>query len=82
MDVLEVRTQIRPGPAHLGRRRQARAGRGPAAIDAELARVRPLIEEGGYVAGLDHSMPPDVPYANFRYYWRRLAEAVGREVPA
>ncbi len=35
--------------------------RGPAAVDAELARVRPLIEEGGYVPGLDHSMPRTFP---------------------
>jgi uroporphyrinogen decarboxylase len=51
--------------------------KGPAAIDAEIARVRPLIDEGGYVPGLDHSMPPDVPYANYRYYMRKLGEACG-----
>jgi hypothetical protein len=51
--------------------------KGPAAIDAELARVRPLIEQGGYVPGLDHSMPPDVPYANYLYYMRKLGEACG-----
>jgi hypothetical protein len=51
--------------------------RGPAAVDAELARVRPLIEEGGYVPGLDHSMPPDVPYAGYLMYMRKLAEACG-----
>ena len=53
---------------------------GPAAIDAELARVRPLIEEGGYVPGIDHSLPPDVPYAHYLYYMRKLGEACG--VPA
>jgi len=45
---------------------------GPLAIDAELARVRPLVEDGGYVPGLDHSMPPDVPFANYCYYMERL----------
>ena len=49
----------------------------PEAIDAELERVRPLIEEGGYVPGLDHSMPPDVPYANYVYYMTALRRAVG-----
>ena len=52
--------------------------RGPEAIDAELARVEPLIRDGGYVPGLDHSMPPDVPYAHYCYYRRRLRETVER----
>jgi uroporphyrinogen decarboxylase len=50
---------------------------GPAAIDAELARIRPLIEDGGYVPGLDHSMPPDVPFANYRYYMEALWKTIG-----
>ena len=45
---------------------------GPKAIDAELRRVQPLVEEGGYIPGPDHSFPPDVPYAHFRYYMERL----------
>jgi uroporphyrinogen decarboxylase len=49
---------------------------GPEAIDAELRRVRPLVEEGGYIPGLDHSMPPDISYSSFRYYMERLEELV------
>ena len=45
---------------------------GKEAIDRELERVRPLIEEGGYVPGLDHSMPPDVPYKNYLYFMGAL----------
>lgn len=79
MDVLAVRRRYgRDLRLWFGLDKRALAA-GPAAIDAEIERVRPLLEEGGYVAGLDHSMPPDVSYANFRHYWRRLAEAVGRE---
>jgi uroporphyrinogen decarboxylase len=48
-----------------------------AAIDAELARIRPLIEDGGYIPGLDHSMPPDVPFAHYCYYMEALWKAVG-----
>jgi len=78
MDVLEVRRRYgRELRMWFGLDKRALIG-GPKAIDEELARVRPLLEEGGYVAGLDHSMPPDVPYANFTYYWGRLADAVGR----
>lgn len=45
---------------------------GVAATDAELARVAPLVREGGYVPGLDHSIPPDVSFANFCYYMEKL----------
>ncbi len=47
---------------------------GPAAIERELARVRPLIEEGGYIPMLDHSCPPDISWQNYTYYMRRLRE--------
>lgn len=49
---------------------------GPEAIDAELRRVRGLVEEGGYIPGLDHSMPPDISYPNFRYFMEQLWELV------
>jgi uroporphyrinogen decarboxylase len=29
---------------------------------------RPLIEEGGYLPGCDHAMPPDIPWENYRFY--------------
>ena len=45
---------------------------GPAAIDAELARVVPLIKEGGYIPGPDHSLPPDVSFENYCYFLERL----------
>jgi uroporphyrinogen decarboxylase len=49
-----------------------------AAIEAELtAKLPPLIEQGGYIPQIDHSVPPNVSYDNFRFYWdtfRRIAE--------
>jgi hypothetical protein len=47
---------------------------GPAAIDRELARVAPVIRSGGYVPGVDHYVPPDVPWKHFRTYRERLQE--------
>ena len=39
------------------------------AIKRELDRKVPYMkEEGGYVVGLDHDVPPDVPLENFIYY--------------
>jgi uroporphyrinogen-III decarboxylase len=42
------------------------------AIDKELQRVKPLIDDGGYVPMLDHSATPDTPYQNYRYFLEQL----------
>ena len=42
-------------------------------IDAELDRVIPAMKHRrGYVAGLDHNVPPDVSLANHRYFAESL----------
>ncbi len=51
---------------------------GPEAIDAELARVEPLMREGGYVPATDHSIPPDVSFSSYCYYMERLWESIQR----
>ena len=48
---------------------------GPRAIDAELARVAPLLAEGGFIPWCDHHVPPDVSLANYQYYVQRMKEA-------
>jgi uroporphyrinogen decarboxylase len=72
MDVLKVRREYgRDLRIWYGIDKRALA-RGSEAIDAELRRVRPLVEEGGYVPGPDHSLPPDVPYSGYLYYMEKL----------
>ncbi len=44
------------------------------AIDAHLDSLRPLIEEGGFIPTVDHTIPPDVSLENFRHYMARKAE--------
>ncbi len=44
---------------------------GPEAIDRELARLAPLVEDGGFVPHLDHTFPPDISRANFEHYLDR-----------
>ena len=50
---------------------------GKEAIDEELERKIPLAHEGGYIPTIDHSIPFDVPYENFAYYWERKKELLG-----
>jgi uroporphyrinogen decarboxylase len=33
-----------------------------------MARIPPMMEDGGYIPTIDHSVPPDISYDNFRYY--------------
>ena len=80
MDVLEVRRKYGKDLLIWGGIDKRAVARGPAAIDAELARVRPLIEEGGYMPHTDHSFPPDVSFANYRYFMEKLAEVCGAGV--
>ncbi|HNR36207.1 MAG TPA: uroporphyrinogen decarboxylase family protein [Candidatus Hydrogenedentes bacterium] len=42
--------------------------KGPEAIRAHLREFIPLIEEGGFIPTVDHTVPPDVSWDNFRYY--------------
>ncbi|AEE96405.1 uroporphyrinogen decarboxylase family protein [Mahella australiensis] len=73
MDVLKVRKEYgRDLRMWFGIDKRA-AAHGPEAIDAELARVAPLIHDGGYVPGPDHSFPPDVSFENYCYFMEKLA---------
>ena len=41
---------------------------GKEAIDRELERLIPLVEDGGYIPTVDHRVPPDVSFENYCYY--------------
>ncbi|MBI2300805.1 MAG: hypothetical protein HYU66_17995 [Armatimonadetes bacterium] len=49
---------------------------GPEAIDAELDRVWPAVEAGRYIPDLDHLVPDDVSWENYRHYCEALRERV------
>ncbi len=53
---------------------------GPEAIDAHLRELRPLIEEGGFVPCVDHTVPPDVSWPNFRHYMESKARLLRGEL--
>ncbi|MBU4270443.1 MAG: hypothetical protein KKE86_08040 [Planctomycetes bacterium] len=72
MDVLAVRRKYGKSLRIWGGVDKRALAAGRDAIDAELRRVAPLIQEGGYVPMLDHSAPPNVPYENYCYFMREL----------
>jgi uroporphyrinogen decarboxylase len=51
--------------------------KGPAAIDAEIERNRPVIEEGGFLPAIDHSVPADVSLDNYRHFLDRIQAVLG-----
>jgi uroporphyrinogen decarboxylase len=51
--------------------------KGPAAIDAEIERNRGVIEEGGFLPAIDHSVPADVSWGNYCYFMERIKKTLG-----
>jgi uroporphyrinogen decarboxylase len=48
-----------------------------AAVDAEIERLRPLIELGGYIPCPDHRIAPDAKFENVCYYAEQLRRMFG-----
>ena len=74
-DVNAAQAQF-PGLAMMGGIDKRALAHGPDAIDRELARVRPAVQRGRYIPDLDHLIPDDVSWSNFRHYAARLRELV------
>jgi len=72
MDVLKVRKEYGRDLRLWGGFDKRTLAWGPEAIDKEIERVTPLVQEGGYVPYPDHSLPPDVSFSNYCYYMERI----------
>lgn len=55
-------------------KRILRDGMSKKAIEEEVMKYAGLVKEGGYVPSVDHGVPPDVPFENFRYYNELIRE--------
>jgi uroporphyrinogen decarboxylase len=53
---------------------------GPEAIDTHLRAMVPLIEEGGFIPTVDHTVPPDVSWENFKYYMEQKMKLLRGEL--
>ncbi|RIK29613.1 MAG: hypothetical protein DCC55_37850 [Chloroflexi bacterium] len=51
-----------------------------AAIEQEVRRLAPLVEEGGYIGFCDHRVPPDVPLENYLFFLKTIREVWAHEV--
>lgn len=50
------------------------------AVDKEVERVKPLLDQGGFIPHLDHIVPPDVSYSHFCEYLEKKRKLIGRSV--
>ncbi|MGQ9683917.1 MAG: uroporphyrinogen decarboxylase family protein, partial [Anaerolineae bacterium] len=72
-DPILIRRQ-NPGCALMGGMDKRLIAAGREGIDAELRRLQPLLQEGGFIPQLDHFVPPDVAYEDYVYYCERRRE--------
>jgi uroporphyrinogen decarboxylase len=76
-DILAFRRQFGRKMAYQGGVDKRLMARGGAALEGEIARLAPLIREGGYIPSCDHGVPADVSWPNFVHYTRLLARETG-----
>jgi len=78
MDVAEVRRKYGHDLVIMGGIDKRVIAKGGAALRGEVDRVMPLVEDGGYIPELDHSVPPDISWPVFREYMDYLKHRLGR----
>jgi len=80
MDVNKVRAEFGDDLFMMGGFDKRVLAQSQTEIDAEFTRLRPAIEEGRYFLSVDHSIPPDGSWDNYRYYAQRKMELAGEGV--
>lgn len=68
MDPVRIRREFGRDLRLMGGVDKREVARGRAAIDAHLRRLAPLVEDGGFIPTIDHTVPPDISWDDFRYY--------------
>ncbi len=76
-DIVAFRNEFGDRMAFRGGIDKRAMAKGGEAIEAEIARVRPVIVGGGYIPGCDHGVPADVSWPNYVRYVELLARATG-----
>jgi len=78
------RADIKPWRAQFGKALRGVGGmdktvlaRDRAAVDAEVERLKPLVELGGFIPCPDHHLPPDAKFDLVRHYCERMRARFG-----
>ncbi|MGC9468239.1 MAG: uroporphyrinogen decarboxylase family protein [Anaerolineae bacterium] len=77
-DIVDYRRRYGTQIAFRGGIDKRALAKGGDVMRAELERVvPPLLEEGGFIPGCDHGVPPDIAWPDFVAYTRLLAQMTG-----
>ncbi|MDX1357530.1 MAG: uroporphyrinogen decarboxylase family protein [Clostridia bacterium] len=69
MDIVEIRKQYGNAFVIIGGLNKKLLANDIESIKAEIDKKVPfMLEKGGYIPMLDHTVPPDVPYSNFKFF--------------
>ncbi|MEW6202708.1 MAG: uroporphyrinogen decarboxylase family protein, partial [bacterium] len=79
MDILEVRREYGARLAIMGGiDKRALAGSRQDIESEVFEKVPEMLKSGGYIPSLDHGVPPDVSFSNFKYFLRLLRKKIPR----
>ena len=76
-DIVDFRRRFGKDIAYRGGVDKRAIAKGGKAITAELTRLRPVVEGGGFIPGCDHGVPSDVSWPDFVRYVGLLARLTG-----
>ncbi|MFH1477406.1 MAG: uroporphyrinogen decarboxylase family protein [Verrucomicrobiota bacterium] len=76
-DIVALRKQFGKNMAYRGGVDKRAIAKGGRIIQDEIERLRPVIEDGGYIPSCDHGIPSDVSWPNMLEYVRLLAGVTG-----
>ncbi len=76
-DIVAFRKQYGRQIAYQGGVDKRAMAKGGSVIRAELARIEPVVRDGGFIPSCDHGVPADVSWPNYVDYCRLLARMTG-----
>lgn len=76
MDPVRIRKKFGKEMRLFGGVDKMEIAKGKEAIDRHLGELVPLIEEGGFIPTVDHTVSPDISLENFKYYMKRKMDLI------
>lgn len=80
MDPMRIRKKFGKSLRLMGGIDKRELAKDKAAIDSHLRELAPLVQEGGFIPTVDHCVPPDVSWDNFRYYMEAKRKLLAGEL--
>jgi uroporphyrinogen decarboxylase len=76
-DIVQMRREFGRDMAFHGGVDKRAMAKGGAVIEAEMARLEPVIADGGFIPSCDHGVPADVSWPDYCHYVELLARMTG-----